>query len=241
MNQRHPILTLARKELSMLFNSPATYVIFVTFLLVTGYLFVAPLFDVNLSVLDSFTKPLPLLLTFVMPALTMRTFSEEFRAGTIEYLSTLPLRDSDVVLAKFLAVMGLTGSLLAFTLVYPALLLMVGRPDLGQMIGSYLSLLGAACFFGAIGLWASSMTRNQVVAFILGFFVCFFFFLLSRVADLMPGALENFVRSWGVEAHFEALSRGVLDTRDLLYWASGTAFFLAACLMSLHSRKWRGT
>ena len=241
MIRRSPVFTLARKELSVLLNAPATYVIFVTFLLVTGYLFAAPLFQMNLSTLDGLVRPLPLLFTFLIPALTMRSFAEEFRAGTIETLSTLPLRDSQLVLAKFLSVLGLIGLLLACTLVYPALLLWIGRPDVGQMVGTYLAILGLVSFFAAIGVWASSMTRNQVVAFILGFFVCFFFFLLSRVADLLPGSLDPLIRVWSIENHFDALARGVLDTRDLLYWASGTVFFLGACLLSLHSRRWRGT
>ena len=102
---------------------------------------------------------------------------------------------------------------------------------MGQMVGSYVSILGLASFFAAIGLWASAFTRNQVVAFIIGFFVCFIFFLLGHVADFLPGVLASFVRGLSIETHFDALARGVLDTRDLLYWASGTVFFLAACLM----------
>ena len=91
----------------------------------------------------------------------------------------------------------------------------------------------------AIGVWASSVTRNQVVAFIIAFFTCFVFFLLGRVAEALPGILAPFVQGWAVETHFESLARGVLDTRDLLYWASGAAFFLAACLASLNARRWR--
>jgi ABC-2 type transport system permease protein len=101
------------------------------------------------------------------------------------------------------------------------------------------SILGLASFFAAIGLWASAFTRNQVVAFIIGFFVCFIFFLLDRVAGFLPGIVSSFVRGFSVSAHFDALARGVLDTRDLLYWATGTAFFLAACLSVMQSKKWR--
>ena len=107
------------------------------------------------------------------------------------------------------------------------------------MMGAYVSILGLASFFAGIGLWASALTRNQVVAFIMGFFVCFIFFLLGRVADLLPGFLSSVVRDFSVDTHFDALARGVLDTRDILYWASGTFFFLSACLMVLQSRKWR--
>jgi len=94
-------------------------------------------------------------------------------------------------------------------------------------------------FFTAIGLWASALTRNQVVAFIVSFFICFTFYLLDRIAEFLPGVVSSFVRAWSVNAHFDSLARGVLDTRDLLYWASGSVFFLGACLTGLHSRRWR--
>lgn len=233
------ILTLARKELSTMFNAPATYVIGVVFLLVNGWLFVSPLFQLNQSSLDTFLRPLPLIFTFLVPALTMRAFSEEFKTGTIEYLATLPIEDHEIVLGKYLASLGMIGSLVAFTLVYPLVLLFIGRPDGGQMIGGYVSILGLASFFTAIGLWASACTRNQVVAFIIGFFVCFVFFLLGRIAEYLPGALASFVRGLSIETHFEGLARGVLDTRDLLYWASGTFFFLTATLTVVQSKKWR--
>jgi len=236
---RNPVFLLASKELSTLFNSPATYVVFVVFLLISGWLFVTPLFQADVSSLNSFLQPLPLLFTFLIPALTMRSFAEEFREGTIEYLATLPIRDYEVVLAKYLAAMGLLAVLMLFTLVFPLILLSVGRPDIGEMVGGYVAVFGLGSLFGSIGLWASSLTRNQVVAFIVAFFVCFLFFMLGRVADFLPGVFANFVRGLSVEAHFEALSRGVLDSRDLIYWASGTIFFLSANLMVLHSRRWR--
>jgi len=237
--RKSSIFTLARKELAILLNAPATYVISVVFLLITGWLFIAPLFQLDQSTLDSFFRPLPLIFTFLIPALTMRSFSEEFKSGTIEYLTTLPIEDHEIVVSKYLAAMGLVGLLVAFTLVFPVVLLVIGLPDVGQMIGVYVSILGLASFFTAIGLFSSALTRNQVVAFIIGFFICFVFFLLDRVADFMPGILAGFVRGFSVSTHFEALARGVLDTRDLLYWITGTGFFLAVSLSVMQSKKWR--
>jgi ABC-2 type transport system permease protein len=237
--RKNPVFILARKELTLLINAPATYVISVVFLLITGWLFVSPLFQMNQSALDTFFRPLPLIFTFLVPALTMRSFSEEFHSGTMEYLTTLPIEDYEIVLAKYFAALGLLAMLLAFTLFYPLVLFMVGRPDLGQIVGVYVSILGLASFFSAIGLWASAFTRNQVVAFIIGFFVCFIFFLLAHIADFLPGMAASFVRGFSVDEHFDALARGVLDTRDLLYWASGTGFFLTACLAVVQSKKWR--
>src|SRR4029077_3172655 len=130
----------------------------------------------------------------------------------------------EIVAGKFLATLGLIGLLVAFTVCFPLVLLVVGRPDPGQLFGAYLSILGLASFFAAIGIWASAFTRNQVVAFIIGFFVCFIFYLLGHIAEFLPGLLASVVQNLSVETHFEALSRGVLDTRDLLYWGSGTVF-----------------
>ena len=233
------ILTLARKELSMMMTAPATYVIGVIFLLINGWLFVSPLFVVNQSTLDTFVRPLPLIFTFLVPALTMRAFSEEFKVGTMEYLATLPIEDHQIVIGKYLAALCLIGLLVAFTVTFPLILLLIGRPDLGQLIGTYVSILGLASLFAAIGIWASAFTRNQVVAFIIGFFVCFIFYLLGRIADFLPGMLSGFIRNLSVESHFDALARGVLDTRDLLYWASGTVFFLVSSLAVVQSKKWR--
>lgn len=238
MNQR-PVIVLARKELASLIHAPATYVISVVFLLTTGWLFVSTLFLFNQSALDSFAGPLPLIFSFLIPALTMRSFAEELKTGTIEYLSTLPLEDHQLVLGKFLASMGMVALLMLFTLVYPVVLYFIGRPDPGQLFGVYVAIFGLSSFYVAIGLWASSLTRNQVVAFIIGFFVCFIFFLLGRVSELLPGALSTLARSLSVQSHYDALSRGVLDTRDLLYWISGTAFFLIWTLSVLQTRKWR--
>ncbi len=237
--RRSPVWVLARKELFTLFNSPATYVVCVVFLVTSGWLFIMPLFQLNQSSLDTFLRPLPLLFSLLIPALTMRSFSEEFKGGTIEYLATLPIRDYEIVLGKYLGVMGWLSVILMFTLAYPIMLFTVGRPDPGQMIGSYAAVFGLGAFFSAIGLWASALTRNQVVAFIVSFFVCFTLFLIDRLAEFMPGFLSGAIRALGVNSHFDALARGVLDTRDLLYWASGTAFFLGACLAVMNSRRWR--
>jgi ABC-2 type transport system permease protein len=236
---RRPVFVLARKELFTLLNSPATYVVCVVFLVTSGWLFAAPLFQFNQSSLDTFLRPLPLLFTFLLPALTMRSFSEEFKAGTIEYLATLPIKDYEIVLGKYLGVLGWLSIVMVFTLAYPLLILLIGRPDIGHLIGSYVAIAGLGAFFAAIGLWASALTRNQVIAFIVSFFVCFTLYLLERVADFMPGVLSEVVRSLGVTTHFEGLSRGVLDSRDLLYWASGSLFFLGACLAVMNSRRWR--
>jgi ABC-2 type transport system permease protein len=234
-----PVGVIACRDLTLLFNALSTYVVAVIFLILTGWLFVSPLFQYGQSTLDTFIRPLPLIFTFLIPALTMRSFSEEFREGTIEYLGTLPLEDWQIVLGKFLAALGLIAALLGFTLVYPALLFIIGQPDLGQLLGVYCAILGLSAFFCAISLWASALTRNQVVAFIIGFFVCFVFYLFDRFAQLFPPTLATFVSAFGIDTHFDALTRGVLDLRDILYWCSGVSFFLVACLTAVQTRRMR--
>ncbi len=230
---------LALKELSMMLGTPATYVIFVVFLLLSGWLFAGPLFISSLSSLVSFAGPMPLLFTFLLPALTMRSFSEEYRSGTIEVLATLPVRDYEIVLGKYGAVMGVLGTWLLFTLAYPLLLWIIGRPDVGHVVGTYAAIVGLGSFFGAVGLWASTLSRNAVVSFVIGFFVCFSFFLIDRLATFFPESVALFIRAFGVQTHFDALSRGVLDIRDVLYWAGGTLFFLGAALSVVHARRWK--
>lgn len=231
--------TLAQRDWNLYLNSAATYVLAVVFLFLTGWLFVSPLFQFGQSTLDTFLRPLPLLFTFLIPALCMRAYAEEYRGGTIEYLGTLPIDDWQIVAGKFLAVFGLIGALLAFTLIYPVILLIAGRPDLGQLIGGYLAVGGLACFYASIGLWASSLTRNQVVAFIIGFFTCFLFFLLDRFAGLFPAGVAGVINLFSVEAHFSPLARGVVDTRDVLFWVGGSVVFLVACLTALQARRLR--
>jgi ABC-2 type transport system permease protein len=237
--KHRPILVLAKKEISALFNSPATYIVCVVYLMTSGWFFAAPLFQMNQSSLDTFLGPLPLLFTFLIPALTMRSFAEEFKAGTIEYLATLPIKDYEIVLGKYLGALGWLGVLLLFTLAYPVVLMIAGHPDYGQLFGAYAAILGLGAFFTAIGLWASALTRNQVVAFIVSFFICFALYILERIADFLPRILADVIRAVSILPHYESLARGVLDSRDILYWASGTGFFLVACLAVMNSRRWR--
>lgn len=238
LSQR-PIFVLARKELVSALNTPATYVICVLFLVTSGWLFAVPLFQFRQSTLETFLRPLPLLFLFLVPALTMRSFAEEYKAGTIEYLATLPIKDYEIVLGKFLGALAWLLILIAFTLVYPLALIGVGRPDYGHLVASYIAAISLGALFTAIGLWASALTRNQVVAFIVSFFVCFTLYLMDHIARFAPALLSPWIAAFGINTHFESVARGVIDTRDLLYWVSGTVFFLSACLAVLNSRRWR--
>ena len=238
MNLR-AVRLLALKELREALNSPMPAVFSAAFFLIQGWFFTAPLFVNGQAVMDDFFAPLPLVLGFFLPAFTMRLFAEEYKTGTMESLSALPLRDAEIVLGKYLAALAAWGSLLALSLVYVGMLALLGAPDAGGLAGAYLgaALLGA--FYAAAGLFASSLTRSQVVAFLLGFLFCFFFFLVGKAAQFVPGAPGALMSFLGVDAHAASFQRGVVDSRDVVYFLSGSAVFLAGTLASLDSRRWR--
>lgn len=233
------IRVLAVKELRAAFNGPTAYVLLVVFLLMTGWFFASPLFLVKQANLNELVGVLPILFVFLIPAITMRTFAEELKSGTIELLATLPLKDYEMVLGKYLAVLALLGTALGLTGAYTVVLAALGHVDRGHVLGVYvgMGLLGAA--FSAIGLFASSLTKNQMVAFIIGFAVCFAFFLFGKIGPWSPlgiGALLDFL---GIDRHLEAFVKGVLDTRDLLYFVSVATSFLSAAIAVVSSRRWR--
>jgi ABC-2 type transport system permease protein len=171
----------------------------------------------------------------------MRSWAEEKKMGTIEVLMTLPLKDYEVVLGKFLS--GFVFMILSVMLTFPLVLtlLILGRPETGTIIGGYLgsSLLGAA--YLAIGLFVSSLTRNQIIAFIIGIVTCFAFLIIGEDLVLMsaPPLVAPLLTYLGLGAHFESISRGVIDTRDVLYYLSIIGFFLFLNTLAVESRKWK--
>jgi len=220
------VWALYKKEARAFFATPAAYIVSVVFLLITGYLFASPLFIIGQASLESFTGLAPLLLTFFVPAVTMRLFSEEHKSGTLELLLTLPARDRELVLSKFLAALSVVWSTLTLTLAYPAAVGALGGLDGGAVLGTYLALGFSTALMAAIGLFASAMTRNQIVAFIIAFLACFFLYAVGKLETLAPEGLAPLAHFIGLDSHFDSMARGVLDTRDLLYYASGTGLFL---------------
>jgi gliding motility-associated transport system permease protein len=220
------LAALYRRELAAYFHTPTAYVLSVVFLLITGYFFATPLFLTGQASIAGFTDLAPMLLAFLVPAITMRHFSEEFKSGTMEVLMTFPVRDWEIVAAKFLAAETLLCAMLACTLVYPISVSFLGSLDWGGVAGAYAGLALTGAVLIAAGMFASSLTRNQIIAFIVGVLLTFTLFALGKVGDLMPLRLSPLTDYLGLDAHLASLSRGVLDTRDLLYYASGTGLFL---------------
>ncbi|MBK6879602.1 MAG: ABC transporter permease subunit [Elusimicrobia bacterium] len=232
-------LLLTRKEWKESFNSPTPYIALVLFFVIMGWLFTASLFLVGQASLDEFLTPLPLLLAVFLPAFTMRLFAEEYKTGTVETLVTLPLEDAEIVLGKFGAALAIWGVLLGLSLVYLALLIVLGPPDLGQAAGGFLGALLLGIFYSALGLFASSLSRSQVVGFLLGFLLCFVFFLVGQSAEYLPGLTGRLLSYFGVDRHYQPFLKGIVDTRDVLYFLSGTVLALAGTLASFNSRRWR--
>ena len=243
------MLAIFQKEINSFFSSLIGYLVIGVFLLVMGlFLFVFPdtsLLNFGYASLGPFFNLAPNVLTFIIPAICMRAFAEERQTGAIELLVTRPLKDVEIVLGKFFACLTLV--LIAFipTVLYYVTIYQLGSPvgniDSGGTIGSYIGLVFLAMAFVAIGLFASSLTSNQIVSFLLALALSFFlYFGLSLIAGLPIFFLsgENLVESLGMQQHFHSLGRGLIDSRDVIYFLSLTAFFLLLTVISLERRKW---
>ncbi|RLC31274.1 MAG: ABC transporter [Deltaproteobacteria bacterium] len=225
MSQIHNIF---RKEFTTYFVSPIAYIVISIFLLVIGWFFFMTFFLFNQADLRDFFSLLPIIFSFIIPAITMRLFSEELNVGSYEILLTLPVRSRDVILGKFFASVAFVTVMLAPTLSYPITISFLGKLDWGPVIGGYIGavMLGAA--FSAIGLFASSLTRNQIIAFIIGMVICFALTLIDKMLFFLPRSLLGVFEYLGADYHFRNISKGVIDSRDILY-------FLSVCFVGLYS------
>ncbi|HIN32700.1 MAG TPA: ABC transporter [Nitrospirales bacterium] len=232
----HRTLCIAKREFRSYFNSPIAYIVISVFLLLSGWFFFSSLFLIGRSTLRGFFSFTPILFIMFIPAITMRLIAEEVKTGTLEWLTSMPLRDLDVVLGKFLAALGLIAVALAMTLPYPISVDMVGALDWGPVIGGYIGLLLLAGAFLAVGLFASSLTENQIVAFIIGVSLCFTFFMLDKVTFFLPEQLGAIFQYLSVDYHFRNIARGVIDTRDLLFYLGMMVIGLFLTMESLKRR-----
>lgn len=218
-------LILTRRELKAYFDSPTAYVVLSIFLLITGWFFSTNLFLQDRATLRTLFDLAPMVFLFFIPAITMGTFAEERRSGTIELLFSLPVRDWQVIAGKTLAPLILTGVALAFTFFHALTVSLLGDLDFGATVGGYLGLSLFALAAVSIGLFASSLTRNQIVAFIIAFTVIFVLYMLDKVTVFVPGFLAGILEYLSLDYHYQNLLRGVIDTRDVLYYLSVTVFF----------------
>ncbi len=216
-----------KKDFKVYFVSPIAYIVISIFLILSGWFFFSTFFLFNQAEMRTFFGLLPLLFAFIVPAVTMRLFSEELNTGSYELLLTLPVSVRDVVLGKFAAALAFVGIMLVPTVAYAIFASFLGDLDWGPVIGGYVGaiLLGAA--FVSVGLFASSLTRNQIIAFIIGTSACFFLTLIDKILFFLPEPLVGLFQFLGADFHFQNISRGILDSRDILY-------FLSVCFVALY-------
>ena len=227
-----------RRELAGYFGQPVAYIVLTAYLLICGWFFVSGLFLVGQADVRGYLDVAPTILLFFAPALTMRLLAEEWKNGTMELLLTLPVRDLDVVLGKYLAAFTVLVAAQALTLAYPLTVGLLGDVDLGAVATGYLGLLLVGGAFLAVGLLASALTASQVVAFIVAFFVCFGLYLLGKALAFLPPELVPVLDYLAIDGHFANLTKGVVDSRDLLYFGSVVLLCLAATVHALKGRKW---
>jgi ABC-2 type transport system permease protein len=232
------ILSIFKKELKGYFYSPVAYIVIVVFLAITGWFFTSNLFVIGLVSMRGAFDMIPFILLFFIPAITMRSFSEEKKSGTIELLLTKPVTDMEIVFGKFLATLAFTALTLAPTLIYLISLTLLGPVDIGSIFSAYLGILFTCAVYISIGLFASSMTENQVVAFIVTFLIIFVLFILNKVLIFLPSSLASLLEYLSTDYHYMSFSRGVIDTRSLIYFLSGITIFLLFTRASLEKRKW---
>ncbi len=234
-----PALVISRREIRTYFNSPVAYIVVTVFTILTGYLFFTQLFIEKQADLRGFFGIMPLLFMFMAPAITMRLLADEKATGTLELLITMPVRDWEVVVGKFLAAMALLCTALGLTLVFAITVRALGPLDRGPAIGGYLGLVLMGGAYIAIGVMTSSLTRNSIVSFIIAFAILFAMYLFGRLTQFVPPAWQPIVSFLSIDGHFENISRGVIDTRDVLYYFSVIGVSLLISTLALESRKWR--
>ncbi len=243
------MLAIFLKELQQFFSSLIGYIAIIVFLLVLGlFMWIFPdtsILDFGYATLDSFFSIAPYIFIFLIPAITMRSFAEEINTGTIELLSTRPVTELEIILGKYFASLLLVFIAIVPTFIYfytvSALASPVGNVDVGGILGSYFGLFFLGAVFVAIGIFCSAITSNQIVAFILGVFLCFFIYLaFGYMAQfgIFIGKNDYLVESFGLSAHYDAMGKGVIDTRDVVYFLSIISAFILFTRTALSSRRW---
>ena len=234
------IRAILNRELQGFFNSPMAYIFLVIFALVNGYFFTNTFFLFGQSDLRALFDILPLVYLFFVPAVSMGLISRENSIGTMETMSTLPLTNFEFVMGKFLAALILILLALFSTFIHFFTLLNVGtNVDHGAIICGYLGLAFMGATYAAIGTYASSITDNQVVSFIVGVFIVLVFFMLDKTLLFVPYSLAGIIQFLAVDYHLSNISRGVIDTRNIIYFISMISFFLYLTVQTLEVRRWR--
>ena len=234
------INTICRRELGGFFNSPMAYIFLVIFAIVNGYFFTNTFFLFGQSDLRVLFDIVPLVYLFFIPAVSMGLIARENNLGTMETMSTMPLNSYEFVIGKFLAAFSLILLGLVATSIHLFTLISVGtNVDYGAIFSGYLGLALMGGTYAAIGTYASSVTENQVFAFIIGVFFVLVFFMLDKTLVFVPTSIAGFVQFLAVDYHLSNISRGVIDSRNLVYFFSVIGFFIFLTIQTLEMKRWK--
>ncbi len=230
-------LQIIRKELKSYFVSPIAYIVIVIFLIVTGWFFFSTFFLIGRADLRDFFSLLPITLVFFVPAITMRTFAEEFNTGSYEILNTLPVTGLDILIGKFAAALLFVLIMLVPTISYPLFITNLGNLDWGPIVGGYIGAILLAGAYTSIGIFTSSLTRNQIVAFIAATAICFVLYIIDRMIFLLPAFMAGFVQFVSASYHFENIAQGIVDSRDIVYFLSVIVLAVYATHLATEERQ----
>ena len=242
------MLTLLKKEINEFFSTITGYIVVIVFLVATSlFLWIFPtnynILDSGYATLNSLFTLAPWIFLFLVPAVTMRMIAEEKKSGTMELLLTRPISDLQIVIAKYLASLVLVIIALLPTLVYFATVYFLGNPpgnvDIGGTVGSYIGLFFLAAIYAAIGIFSSSLTNNQIIAFIIAVIISFIFYMGFEFLSSMWmfSSIDAIIVDLGINAHYESMSRGVIDTRDVIYFLSVIVVFIYLTKTVIQNRK----
>lgn len=235
------VRTIYLKEVKSYFNSAIAYIVMIVFMIISGFLFTMSFFQIGIASLrDFFGNFFIQLMLFVVfiPAITMRSFSEEKKQGTLELLLTKPVSDLELLLGKYLSSLSLVVITLSPTIIYFIIIKFIGPIALAPFLTSLLGFILMSAFFIGIGIFISSLTENQIIAFIISVLICLFFFLMGKLLIIFPPSLVSIFEYLTTDYHLNNISRGVIDSRVLIYYFSMIIFTLFLTKVSLESRKW---
>ena len=234
------INTIYRRELAGFFNSPMAYIFLVIFAIVNGYFFTNTFFLFGQSDLRVLFDIVPLVYLFFIPAVSMGLIAREHNLGTMEIISTLPINNYEFVLGKFFAALSLILLGLVATSIHFFTLIFVGsNVDYGAIFSGYLGLALMGATYAAIGTYSSSVTENQVVSFIIGVFIVLVLFMLDKTLVFIPSSIAGFIQFLSVDYHLSNISRGVIDSRNLIYFISMIGFFIFLTIQTLEVKRWK--
>ncbi len=252
------VVAIAQKELKSYFASPIAYIVIGVFALLFGYFYItilayfvrqsmtmgqfggAPSMNVNQQMIRPLIQNFLILLLFMLPAITMRTYSEEKRSGTIELLLTSPITDFQIVLGKFFGALALYSIMIGVSLIHILLLFVYGRPEWKPIVTAYLGLVLMGGCFISVGVFISTLTKNQVVSYMLTFAVFLFLWIINWIGSFAGPTIDSLTQYLSIVDHFDDFGKGVIDTTHLIYYLSVITFGLFLTAKSVDSERWRG-